>query len=250
MVIKCKTIFLSDVHLGSLGCKADYLLEFLDRYEADRYYLVGDIIDGWRIRSKFYWPESHSKVIKKILDLSTQGKKIIWILGNHDEFLRPYLEYGLSFGNIEVLNEDEYVTAKGLKLWIVHGDGFDIVIRNAKWLGFLGDRGYVFLIWVNNHFNRFRNCLGFKYWSLSNYVKTKTKQIVKFMAEYSKLVSSECKDGGYDGVICGHIHNSEIDTLDGILYCNTGDWVESCTAIIEKSDGELELVQYMKIAHN
>lgn len=246
---KYRTIFISDIHLGAAGCKAEYLLKFLDEYEADTYFLVGDFIDGWRIKSKFFWPESHSKIIKKILDLSTEGKKIIWILGNHDEFLRPYLEYQLSFGTIEVKNEDVHITKSGLKLWIIHGDKFDFVVSNMRWLCYLGDKGYIVLLVVNNYFNKFRNLLGFKYWSLSNYIKLSTKRIMQFMSEYAKAISIECKEKGYDGVVCGHIHHAEYSIIHDIHYYNTGDWVESCTAILEDENGGLELIKFVEINH-
>jgi UDP-2,3-diacylglucosamine pyrophosphatase LpxH len=245
-MIKHKTIFLSDIHLASIGCKAQFLLNFLRNNEADTYYLVGDIIDGWRIKSKFYWPKEHTEVVQEILNLSIRGKKIIWIIGNHDEFLRPFLEYNLNFNNIEIKNEDEYMTADGKRLWVVHGDRFDLVIKYAKWLSFLGDNMYVLLIWLNHHLNRFRKCLGLKYWSLSAKLKSATKQAVQYMGEYAKVVGMECKDKGYDGVVCGHIHNPEIKMINDIYYYNTGDWVENCSCIVEDYSGEMKIIYYVE----
>ncbi len=247
--MRVKTIFISDIHLATKGCKVEYLLKFLEEYEADVYYLIGDIIDGWRIRSKWFWPEEHSTVIKKFLELSNSGKKIYWITGNHDEFLRPFVEFHLTLGSIEILNETTFISVSGKRYWITHGDKFDLIMCNIKWLSYIGDYSYVFLIWLNNHLNRFRKSLGLRYWSLSNYLKQSTKQVVRFVSDYSTIVSTECKNKGYNGVICGHIHTAEEKWIDGIHYINTGDWVESCTAAIEKYSGELEIVKYIEITH-
>jgi len=245
---KYKTIFISDIHLGSIGCKAEFLLKFLKETEADTYYLVGDIIDGWRIKSKFFWPQPHSDIVRRFLKIA-RTKKIIWILGNHDEFLRSYLEYNLSFGNIEIKNECEFTDANGKKYWVVHGDNFDGVVRYSKWLSFLGDHAYVFLIWLNHHFNKFRNWLGMPYWSLSKYLKSATKQALQFMDDYARVVSLDTKERGYAGVICGHIHNPEDTYYDGIHYLNTGDWVENCTYLVEDLSGNLVVKRYVEITH-
>lgn len=241
---KVKTIFLSDIHLGSIGCKSEELLEFLKRFKFENLYLVGDIIDFWKLRSKFYWTEGHSKIIKKFLDLSKKNVKIVWILGNHDEVLRDYLEYNLNFGNIEVKNEDYYHSIKKGNLWIIHGDKFDGIVKYSKFICYVGDVLYTWLLYVNHYFNKFRNIFGFKYWSLSLFLKQKTKQAMMFIYEYEKAISIECKNLGYDGVICGHIHKPEIKNINNIIYYNTGDWVESCSAIIEDYDGEIYLVFY------
>ena len=248
MTEKFKTIFISDTHLGSRGCKSKYLLEFLKNTEADTYYLVGDIIDGWRIKSKFFWPQEHSDIIRRILKIA-RTKKIIWILGNHDEFLRPYLEYNLSFGNIDITNESEFVSVNGNKYWVVHGDNFDGVVKYSKWLSVLGDHAYVSIIWMNNHFNHIRNWFGLPYWSLSKYLKSVTKRALQFMDDYARVVSIDTKEKGFQGVICGHIHNPVDQYYDTIHYLNTGDWVENCTYLVETLDGNLELRKYAEISH-
>lgn len=245
-----RTMYISDIHLGALGCKANLLLNFLKEHEAEKLYLVGDIVDGWRIKSKFYWPQEHTNVLRKFLGLSRKGVQIIWITGNHDEFLRSFSKYNLSFGNILITDEAEHVTADGKRLWVVHGDMFDGIIRNAKWLSHLGDNLYNFLIWINTHFNSVRKSMGLKYWSLSAFLKSKSKQAVKFIAEYEKALSTECKQKKMDGVVCGHIHCPEIRKMNGITYYNTGDWVESCTAIVEHFDGRMELIKWAVIGHD
>lgn len=233
--MKCRTVMISDTHLGTRGCKDEQLLAFLKNIECEYLFLVGDIIDGWRLKHSFYWNETHNKIIKEILKKSKKGTKVVWVIGNHDDFMRPHLDHFDLFGNIEIVNEYEH-TMVGKKYLIVHGDEYDGVVRYHKWLAHVGDYGYSFLLWLNRHFNTFRAFFGLGYWSLSAYIKHKVKSAVSFITEFEKLLIDEAKRRGFDGVVCGHIHTAASKQIDGVHYINTGDWVESCTAIIEKQD--------------
>lgn len=237
-----RTIWISDVHLGTAGCKADFLLEFLRHTESDTLFLVGDIIDGWQLKKGWTWQQSHNDVVQKILRKARKGTRVIYIPGNHDEFAREYV--GHHFGGIEVLYEATHVTARGRRLLITHGDLFDGVIRQAKWLAHLGDSLYTFILTLNHWFNRVRTRLGFEYWSLSQYLKHRVKNAVSFITSFEQAVVQEAKRRGYDGVVCGHIHKAEIREIDGLLYCNDGDWVESLTAVIETYSGELQIMRW------
>lgn len=237
-----RTVWISDVHLGTAGCKADFLLDFLRHTESDTLFLVGDIIDGWQLKKGWTWQQSHNDVVQKILRKARKGTRVIYIPGNHDEFAREYV--GHHFGGIEVMYEATHVTARGRRLLITHGDLFDGVIRQAKWLAHLGDSLYTFILTLNHWFNRVRTRLGFEYWSLSQYLKHKVKNAVSFINSFEQAVVQEAKRRGYDGVVCGHIHKAEIREIDGLLYCNDGDWVESLTAVIETYSGELQIVRW------
>jgi UDP-2,3-diacylglucosamine pyrophosphatase LpxH len=243
MKIHYKKVFISDVHLGTRGCQADTLESFLDSISCDELYLVGDIIDGWVMsQGKFYWPQSHSNVVRKILSKSRKNTKVIYITGNHDEFLRENIEMQ-AFGNIIIA--DEYICKIGDKTFLVkHGDQYDIITRYHKWVALLGDFGYRFLLYLNRQLNKVRQKSGKGYWSLSAYVKYKVKSAVQFIGEYEKSVVFEARKHNVDGVICGHIHHAEIKEIDNILYINCGDWVESCTAIVETEDSEIKLIKY------
>lgn len=241
---KIRSLFISDIHLGSIGCKSEELIFFLKRYKFENLYLIGDIIDFWKLRSKFYWSQSQTNLLKKLLDLSKKNINIVWIPGNHDEILRDYLEYNINFGNIKIKGEEVYDSLKNGKIWIIHGDKFDGIVKYSKWLCYIGDILYTWLLYVNHYFNKFRNIFGMKYWSLSLFLKQRTKQAMMFINEYEKAISMECKRKNYSGVICGHIHKPEIKTINGIFYYNTGDWVESCSAIIEDYDGNFSLIFY------
>lgn len=238
-----QSLFISDIHLGTLGSKTEHLIKFIDQYDPKKIYLIGDIIDGWRIKCRFYWNSSHTEVLYKLLDLSRQGVEIIWISGNHDEFLRKFSHYNIKFDNIWFKDEEVYLGINGKKYWIVHGDVFDGVIKYSGVLGHLGDRLYNVIISINHLLNSCRKCLGLKYWSLNYYVKQRTKQAVQYISSYSDAVSKGTKAKGCDGVICGHIHCAEIKDINGIEYLNTGDWVDSCSGIIEHLDGTFELVE-------
>lgn len=237
--MKARTVLISDTHLGTRGCKDVQLLEFLKSFDSDYLFLVGDIIDGWALRRSFYWNETHNLIIKEILKKSKKGTKVIWVIGNHDEFLRPHLEHFDSFGNIEIVNEYKHLM-DGRVYWIVHGDEFDGIVRYHRWVAILGDMAYTLLLWVNRHFNRVRAALGLGYWSLSAFMKKKVKSAVNFMMAFEDSLAEEAQKRGYDGVVCGHVHNAEIKDINGTHYINTGDWVESLTAIIEK-EGKIKL---------
>jgi UDP-2,3-diacylglucosamine pyrophosphatase LpxH len=235
-----RAIFLSDIHLGTAGCKAAHLLDFLRHNESDSLYLVGDIIDGWALRSRFYWPQSHNDVIQKVLRKARKGTRVVYVPGNHDEVARQFC--GLKFGDVSICADARYQLFDGRTLWVVHGDIADGVIRHAKWLAHLGDALYDWILWLNRHLNNLRARFGFGYWSLSQYLKYKVKNAVSFISDYEHVLIREARRRGYDGVICGHIHHAQIRTVDGALYVNDGDWVESLTALVETHEGELRIV--------
>ena len=237
-----RAIWLSDIHLGTRGCKADYLLDFLRNNDAATIYLIGDIIDGWRLRKSWYWPQSHNDIIQKLLRKVRKGTRLVYVPGNHDEWLRAYLP--LMFGGIEVVDEAVHVTADGRQLLVIHGDWFDMVVRHARWLAVLGDGAYTLTLWVNHHFNKLRRLLGYEYWSLSAVLKRKVKNAVQYIGSFADALTEEARTRQLDGVICGHIHHAEIRELNGVLYCNDGDWVESCTAMVEHFDGRLEIIYW------
>ncbi|OSP54351.1 UDP-2,3-diacylglucosamine hydrolase [Pseudoruegeria sp. SK021] len=244
-VPRFRTLFLSDIHLGARGCQAEMLLDFLGRYDAEKIYLVGDIFDGWRLRRGWHWPQSHNNVIEALLTKAHQGIPIIYVPGNHDEVMRNYL--GTHFGGIEVKEKDEHVTAAGLRLLVTHGDQYDVVVVNAKWLAHLGDRAYNFVLWLNTWINQIRRLWGGQFWSLSNWAKQQIKRAVNFIGDYEAVLADEAKRGEFDGVVCGHIHKAELRHIDDILYVNCGDWVESCTAIVEEQDGTLRLIDWARV---
>ena len=237
-----RSIFISDLHLGTPGCQADALLNFLKTYTCDNLYLVGDIVDGWQLRRKWYWPQSHNDVVQKLLRKARKGCRVFFVPGNHDEFGRHFLDH--SFGGIEILEEAVHITADGKKLWVIHGDYFDGVIQCAKWLAYVGDNLYEFTLKLNRYLNHLRARMGMPYWSLSAYLKLKVKKAVNFISDFEVAVANEARKLGYHGTICGHIHQAEIRNIDGILYCNDGDWVESCTALVEHADGRLEILRF------
>lgn len=237
---KVRSVFISDIHLGTAGCQAGALLEFLKSHPSEYLYLVGDIVDGWQLRRRWFWPQAHNDVVQKLLRRARKGCKVLFIPGNHDEFARNFI--GLQFGGIEILDDATHQTADGRTLWVTHGDYFDGVIQCAKWLAFLGDNLYEFTLKLNRHLNRLRSRLGLPYWSLSAYLKHKVKKAVSYVTDFEVAVASEARARGHDGVVCGHIHRAEMREIDGTLYCNDGDWVESRTALVEHFDGRLELV--------
>jgi UDP-2,3-diacylglucosamine pyrophosphatase LpxH len=237
-----RALFISDVHLGTKGCQAELLLDFLRVHDADTIYLVGDIVDGWRLKQHWYWPQAHNDVVQKLLRKGRAGARLIYIPGNHDEFLRDY--YGSHFGGIEVAESHIHVTATGRKYLVIHGDMFDMVVRHARWLAFLGDWAYVTALGVNTYINIIRRKLGLTYWSLSAWAKLKVKNAVNYISEFETALSGEAGRIGADGVICGHIHHAASRDIDGLHYVNTGDWVESCTALVENEDGTLEIIRW------
>jgi UDP-2,3-diacylglucosamine pyrophosphatase LpxH len=243
---KHRSIWISDIHLGTRGSKADFLCDFLKHNDCETLYLVGDIIDGWRMKKRTYWPQAHINVIRRILTRSKRGTNVIYVTGNHDEFLRRYS--GMSFGNIHLVDEAIHTTADGRDLWVVHGDAFDSIVCNQQWLALVGDWAYEMMLRFNVVFNRIRQLLGLDYWSLSAYLKYRVKQAVSFISNYEKTLANECKKRGLQGVVCGHIHHPQVETIDDIQYANCGDWVESCSALIEDQQGQLEVIHWAKEA--
>ncbi|MBX3453122.1 UDP-2,3-diacylglucosamine diphosphatase [Ferrovibrio sp.] len=239
---KYRAIWISDIHLGTRGCKADLLLEFLRHTESDILYLVGDIVDGWRLKRSWYWNQSHNDVVQKLLRKARKGTQVIYVPGNHDEALRDFTE--LHFGGVEVKMEAIHRTMDGRRLLVTHGDHFDGIVTYAKWLALLGDMAYGMALALNTWFNHARRRLGLPYWSLSAYLKHKVKNAVEFISDYERAIAEEARRRHVDGVVCGHIHHAEIRDIDGILYCNDGDWVESCTALVEHADGRLEILHW------
>lgn len=236
-----RAIFLSDIHLGTRGCQADLLLDFLRRNESDYLYLVGDIVDGWRLKRSWYWAQSHNDVIQKILRKARKGTKVIYVPGNHDEAARDYC--GLTFGGVQVMREAIHETADGRKFLVLHGDEFDAVVK-LKWLATLGDWAYDFALRANHWFNVVRRLLKLPYWSLSAYLKQKVKNAVEYVSNFEVAVAEAARQRGVDGVICGHIHHAEIRQIAGVTYCNDGDWVESCTGLVEHQDGRFEIIRW------
>ena len=240
-----RTIWISDIHLGTRGCKADFLLDFLKHNESDTLYLVGDIIDIWRMRRSWYWKQKHNDVVQKLLRKARKGTRVVFIPGNHDEIFREYL--GNPFGGIEVEEEMVHTLADGRRFLILHGDKFDAVVRYARWLAMLGDSAYALTLLVNGWFNGIRRRLGYPYWSLSAYLKHRVKNAVEYIGRFEDAVAEEARRRGVDGVVCGHIHTAEIRDMGGITYCNDGDWVESCTALVEHADGRLEILSWAEV---
>jgi UDP-2,3-diacylglucosamine pyrophosphatase LpxH len=235
------------VHLGARGCQAERLLDFLRYHEADTIYLVGDIVDGWALKSGWYWPQPHNDVVQKLLRKARKGARLVYIPGNHDEFLRDY--YGTHFGGIEVAETAIHLGVDGKRYLVIHGDLFDVVIKHARWLALLGDKAYDAAIAANTAFNRVRRLLGLTYWSLSQWAKLRVKNAVNFIGEFETTLAAEAHRHGADGVICGHIHHATIHNNFGVCYINCGDWVESCTAIAEHHDGRFEIISWTDLGH-
>jgi len=240
--IGVRTLFLSDLHLGTRGCQAEFILEFLRRYDVETIYLVGDIIDGWRLKSGWYWPQAHNDVVQKLLKRAHKGARVIYLPGNHDEFMRAYV--GHNFGGIEVQESVIHEAADGKRYLVIHGDHFDMVVRHAPWLAHLGDGAYSLALRFNVYLNAVRRSLGLAYWSLSAWAKMKVKTAVNHIGRFEELLSHEAARREVDGVICGHIHHAVMHDDFGVRYMNTGDWVESCTALVEHFDGRFEIVYW------
>lgn len=241
---KYKSICISDVHLGTKGCKAEWLCDFLKNNTSDNLFLVGDIIDGWALKRHFHFPQSHMNVIRRILTAAKRGTNVIYLPGNHDEILRQLIRIDLSFGNIEIRNQYIYEAVNGKSYIICHGDMFDTALQgNLKFLYHLGDYVYDILLSMNTAVTFFRRMAGLGHWSFSAYVKDKTKAVVKFISDYENLIADYCKRKCVDGIICGHIHQAAIKEINGITYMNDGDWVESCTALVEHHDGTWEILK-------
>ena len=244
--MKYKSIFISDIHLGTRFAQAEEFLDFLKHTESQNLIFVGDIIDGWAIKRKFKWLQSHSDVIQKVLKKARHGTKVYFITGNHDEFLRPFVPLIMG-DNLEITNEMDYVSQSGKRYLITHGDFFDSITMTHRWLALAGDIGYDFILYINYLLNKITKKLGFKrYWSLSKYVKDNVKSSVSFITDFEEVLANHAKRKEYDGVICGHIHKAEQKNIDGIEYLNCGDWVENCTAVVETLDGKFELMHWKK----
>jgi UDP-2,3-diacylglucosamine pyrophosphatase LpxH len=237
-----RTLFLSDIHLGAKACQAQALLDFLRDHDADTIFLVGDIIDGWALRKHWHWPQAHNDVVQKILRKARKGTRVIYLPGNHDEFLRDY--FGTHFGGIEVAAEAMHETADGRRFLVIHGDQFDFVIRHARWLAYLGDWAYDAALLMNRWLGAIRRKLGLSYWSLSAWAKLKVKNAVNVISKFEDQLTAEAARRDADGVICGHIHHASHRQIGPMTYVNTGDWVESCTAAVEHFDGRIEILRH------
>jgi len=247
-ITRHRAIFLSDIHLGTRASQAGELLEFLKHNDADTIYLVGDIVDFWRVKRGPVWPQAHNDVLQKLMRKVRKGSRLVYIPGNHDEGLRDYA--GSHFGGIEIVRQCVHETAEGQRLLVMHGDEFDVVVRYARWLALLGDHGYELALWTNRPLNWVRRHLGLGYWSLSGYLKLRVKQAVNFIGEFEVALASEARRAGADGIVCGHIHHAADRMIDGIRYLNCGDWVESCTALVESPSGEVRLVRWPRPVHS
>ena len=237
-----RTIWISDIHLGTKGCNADLLIDFLDHTDSETMYLVGDIIDGWRLKKKLYWPPEHNDIVWRILKRAKRGTRIVYIPGNHDEMFRQFS--GLSFGGVEIARAAFHTTADGRRLMVLHGDEFDTIMLAHRWLAFVGDALYHLMMGLNRWVNLVRTRLGLPYWSLSKMAKHKVKNAVEFISKYEEVVARAAGERGVDGVVCGHIHTAEIRRFDGVEYYNDGDWVEGCTALVEHFDGRMEILHW------
>jgi len=244
-VTQYRAIWISDTHLGTKGCKAEFLLDFLKHNECDELYLVGDIVDGWRLKRAWYWPERHNDVVGNILERAKSGTKVTYVPGNHDEMLRGYT--GIQLGGIDVQRECIHDTVDGRKFLVTHGDDFDVIVKYAKWIALLGDWAYTVLLSLNNYLNNIRKVLGMPYWSLSAYLKDKVKNAVEYVSAFEAALAAEAESRGLDGVVCGHIHRAEIRQFDGVQYMNCGDWVESCTALAENFNGQFEILHWAAV---
>ncbi|MFM9976671.1 MAG: UDP-2,3-diacylglucosamine diphosphatase [Sphingomonadaceae bacterium] len=242
---KYRTIWISDIHLGTRGCNAEMLIDFLDNVDSETMYLVGDIIDGWRLKKKFYWPDAHNDVVWRIMKRAKRGTRVVYIPGNHDEMFRQFT--GMSFGGVEIRRKAIHETADGRKLLVLHGDEFDAIMLAHRWLAFVGDAAYVTLMRCNHLVNKVRSWMGKPYWSLSKTAKNKVKNAVEFISRFEQVVAHEAGARGVQGVVCGHIHNAEIREIDGIEYYNDGDWVEGCTALVEHFDGRMEILHWADV---
>lgn len=240
--LRFQTIWISDAHLGTRACKAEYLLDFLKHTESRYLYLVGDMIDFWNLRNGWYWPAMHNRVIQTIMEKAAQGTQVIYVPGNHDEMFRDHI--GRVFGGVRVAADAIHNTADGRRLLILHGDEFDSIVRHSKWLAVLGSWIYDVLLYSNRWVNLIRRRLGFPYWSLAAWLKHKVKNAVNYISHFEQALVHEARKRNVDGVVCGHIHRATIEEYDGVLYCNDGDWVESCTALVERDDGSLALVHW------
>lgn len=243
---KYRAIFISDIHLGSRGCKADELCDFLKHNTAENLFLVGDIVDGWRLKRRFYWPQSHTNVVRRILTAAKRNTKVVYLPGNHDDLFRTLIPFDIHFGNIEMVDYCRYRGVNGKTYLIIHGDLFDTVLKNKlKWLYGVGDFFYDLLLRLNSILAKIRQRFGMKHWSLSAYLKNKTKEALAYLSDFEELIVEYCENKKADGIICGHVHHATIKTIGSVEYMNDGDWVESCTALVENHDGTWEIVHWL-----
>ncbi|MBK1723867.1 UDP-2,3-diacylglucosamine diphosphatase [Thiocystis violacea] len=240
--LRYRSIFLSDVHLGSRGCQAQFILDFLRSTQCRQLYLVGDIIDLWAMKTGLYWPDAHNQVVREIFEKARAGTQVIYIPGNHDDLFRDHLD--ARFGDVVVRDEIVHTTADGRRFLVLHGDKFDGVVQHSLWLAKLGSRAYDHLLALNASLSWLRSLFGLRYWSLAGYLKHKVKNAVSYIGSYEHAVATEAERRELDGMICGHIHHAEMRDIQGVTYCNCGDWVESCTALVEHHDGRLELLRW------
>lgn len=236
-----RTIWISDVHLGFPGCSAEFLLTFIRQMRCNTLYLVGDIVDFWYLKKKRHWPQSHSNVIRSLLGKAKHDTRVVFVPGNHDEVMRQYC--GMTIGNIEICNEVVHETADGRRLLVMHGDQFDAAVISSPLVGLIGSRLYDGLLQLNRLVNWVRACLGLDHWSLANFLKQRVKNAVKFISNFEQAVVREARVKEVDGLVCGHIHRPEIAISEEVIYLNCGDWVESCTALIENHDGSIDLIR-------
>ncbi len=237
-----RTVWISDIHLGTRGCNADMLIDFLDHMDCDTLYLVGDIIDGWRLKKRFYWPTAHNDVVWRVMKRAKRGTRVVYIPGNHDEMMRGFV--GMDFGGVKIRRRAIHTTADGRRLLVIHGDEFDAVMLAHRWLAFVGDAAYTLLMRLNVVVNRVRAWAGLPYWSLSKMAKHKVKNAVAFINQFEEVVAREAGQRGLDGVVCGHIHHAEMRDIGGVTYYNDGDWVEGCTALVEHPGGRMEILHW------
>jgi UDP-2,3-diacylglucosamine pyrophosphatase LpxH len=236
-----RSIFVSDLHLGCKFAQAETLLSFLQQHRPRYLYLVGDFVDGWRLRKGWYWNDTYSFLMRRLIQLLKDGTVIRYTPGNHDEFLRHFIDH---LGSIEIADEFVHHTADGQRLLVMHGDQFDSVVRHARWLSMLGDTGYNLLLALNQVFNLARRRLGFGYWSLSAYIKRQVKKATSFISRFEDVATRYAASQDCDGIVCGHIHTPQIAERNGVRYLNSGDWVESCTALVEYYDGKIALIHH------
>lgn len=237
-----RTVWISDTHLGTPGCNAELLLDFLKSIDCQTLFLVGDIVDGWQLRKGWYWPALHNDIVRCVMKQAKHGTRVVYVPGNHDEAFRDYV--GLNFGGVEVLAEAMHLTADGRRLLVLHGDEFDSVVLYARWLAFLGDNAYELMLKLNNLVNLVRRLFGLPYWSLAAHLKKRVKNAVQFISSFEAVVARAAYERGADGVVCGHIHSAEVRQIGEVTYYNDGDWVESCTALVEHLDGRMEIIDW------
>ena len=245
--LNVRTVFISDVHLGTRGCRAAFLADFLKSVDCQSMFLVGDIVDGWKLRKSWYWDAAHDEVLRMVLGHAKRGAQVTYVPGNHDEMFRAWLPFGLEVAGIKLRRQAEHITATGKRILVMHGDEFDSVVRYAKFLALLGDWAYRVALNLNTTFNLVRRRLGYPYWSLSQWLKRQVKEAVKAIDRFETAIADDARARGFDGVVCGHIHHAEMRTVHGIDYMNDGDWVESCTALVEHHDGRFELLDWVAI---